>query len=157
MDRERLFRIIGEKYIARNELYGYLPLGVNADEIWKTVLEQRRAKAITLPLTNADGEPYWYTLTDSMIVASEKIVNELYENDYTDKLLSSVMTIREIFFTGYLEGSQISAQEAASFLQRGEEALDVEEVMIRERVHIKRASKIIASIITDRKIESSLS
>lgn len=45
MDRERLFRVIGEKYIARNELYGYLPLGVNADEIWSTVLEQRRAKA----------------------------------------------------------------------------------------------------------------
>ena len=82
MDRERLFRVIGEKYIARNELYGYLPLGVNAD-----------------------GEPYWYTLTDRMIIASENIVNELYENDYTDKLLSSVMTIREIFFTGYLEGS----------------------------------------------------
>ena len=62
--------------------------------------------------------------------ASENIVNELYENDYTDKLLSSVMTIREIFFTGYLEGSQISAQEAVSFLQRGEEALDAEELMI---------------------------
>ncbi|MBR2176981.1 MAG: Fic family protein [Clostridia bacterium] len=130
MDRERLFRVIGEKYIARNELYGYLPLGVNADEIWSTVLEQRRAKAITLPLTNAKGEPYWYTLTDKMIIASENIVNELYENDYTDKLLSSVMTIREIFFTGYLEGSQISAQEAVSFLQRGEEALDAEELMI---------------------------
>ena len=120
MDRERLFRVIGEKYIARNELYGYLPLGVNADEIWCTVLEQRRAKAITLPLTNANGEPYWYTLTDKMIIASENIVNELYENDYTDKLLSSVMTIREIFFTGYLEGSQISAQEAVSFLQRAQ-------------------------------------
>ena len=106
MDRGRLFRVIGEKYIARNELYGYLPLGVNADEIWSTVLDQRRAKAITLPLTNANGEPYWYTLTDRMILASENIVNELYENDYTDKLLSSVMTIREIFFTGYLEGSQ---------------------------------------------------
>ena len=130
MDRERLFRVIGEKYIARNELYGYLPLGVNADEIWSTVLEQRRAKAITLPLTNANGVPYWYTLTDRMIIASENIVNELYENDYTDKLLSSVMTIREIFFTGYLEGSQISAQEAVSFLQRGEEALDAEELMI---------------------------
>jgi len=130
MDRERLFRVIGEKYIARNELYGYLPLGVNADEIWCTVLEQRRAKAITLPLTNANGVPYWYTLTDRMIIASENIVNELYENDYTDKLLSSVMTIREIFFTGYLEGSQISAQEAVSFLQRGEEALDAEELMI---------------------------
>ena len=130
MDRERLFRVIGEKYIARNELYGYLPLGVNADEIWSTVLEQRRAKAITLPLTNANGVPYWYTLTDRMIIASENIVNELYECDYSDKLLSSVMTIREIFFTGYLEGSQISAQEAVSFLQRGEEALDAEELMI---------------------------
>ena len=130
MDRERLFRVIGEKYIARNELYGYLPLGVNADEIWSMVLEQRRAKAVTLQLTNASGVPYWYTLTDRMIVSSENIVNKLYECDYSDKLLSSVMTIREIFFTGYLEGSQISAQEAVSFLQRGEEALDAEELMI---------------------------
>ena len=43
MDRERLFFFFVEKYSAKNELYGYLPLGVNADEIWGTVLEQRRA------------------------------------------------------------------------------------------------------------------
>ena len=129
MDRERLFKVIGEKYIAKNELYGYLPLGVNADEIWSTVLEQRRAKAITLPLTNAAGQPYWYTLTDKMIIASENIVNELFEHN-DDKPLSSVMSIREIYFTGYLEGAQISVQDAMSFLQSGEEPHDVEELMI---------------------------
>ena len=129
MDRERLFKVIGEKYIAKNELYGYLPLGVNADEIWGTVLEQRRAKAIALPLTNAAGQPYWYTLTDKMIIASENIVNELFEHN-VDKPLSSVMSIREIYFTGYLEGAQISVQDAMSFLQSGEEPHDVEELMI---------------------------
>ena len=129
MDRERLFKVIGEKYIAKNELYGYLPLGVNADEIWGTVLEQRRAKAIALPLTNAAGQPYWYTLTDKMIIASENIVNELFEHN-VDKPLSSIMSIREIYFTGYLEGAQISVQDAMSFLQSGEEPHDVEELMI---------------------------
>ena len=130
MDRERLFKVIGEKYLAKNELYGYLPLGVNADEVWGTVLEQRRAKGITLPLTNADGKPYWYTLTDKMILASENIVNELFEQNDNNKQLSSIMTISELYFTGYLEGSQISVQDAMSFLQRGEEPHDIEELMI---------------------------
>lgn len=132
MDRERLFRFINERYIAKSELYSFLPLGANADEVWDEVLEKRRAKSIVLPLTNTDGYPYWYTLTDKMIVASENVVNELfeYENENRRKTMSSISNISEIFFTGYLEGAQISVQDAMSFLQSGEEPHDIEELMI---------------------------
>ena len=64
-----------------------------------------------------------------MIIASENIVNELFEHN-DNKPLSSIMSIREIYFTGYLEGAQISVQDAMTFLQSGEEPHDVEELMI---------------------------
>lgn len=56
-----------------------------------------------------------------MIAASEKIVEELIEHS-AEQELNSVSTIEEIFFTIYMEGAQISIQDAMAFLQSGEDA-----------------------------------
>ena len=77
MDKERLFRYLNQKYYSKCEMASTLPLGMNPDEIWNTVLEDRLKKAIRLPLKNANGDYYWYVLTNKMISASETIVEEL--------------------------------------------------------------------------------
>lgn len=131
MDKERLFRYLDRKYVSKSEIAGSLPLGMNPDEIWRTVLEGRLAKAVRLPLKNVHGDNYWYVLTDNMITASETIVEELMEHPAEQELLpSSISTIEEIFFTGYMEGSQISITDAMTFLQSGQEAQDIEELML---------------------------
>lgn len=131
MDKERLFRFLDQKYLSRCELANKLPLGMDPDEIWNTVLEGRLARAVRLPLKNAKGDYYWYVLTNRMISASEVIVEELMQHPAEQELhLSSVSTIEEIFFTSYMEGSQISIQEAMAFLQSGQEAQDIEELML---------------------------
>ena len=56
-----------------------------------------------------------------MIAASEKIVEELIEHS-AEQEFNSVSTIEEIFFTIYMEGAQISIQDAMAFLQSGEDA-----------------------------------
>ena len=129
MDKERLFRFIDKKYASKREMYSALPLGMNADELWSEVLENRRSKGVILPIRNAVGQSYWYTLTDTMIKASENIVDELFDTEITEPI-TSVSPIKEIFFTGYMEGAQISIRDAMSFLQSGEEPHDVEELMI---------------------------
>lgn len=131
MDKERLFRYLDRKYVSKSEIAGSLPLGMNPDEIWRTVLEGRLAKAVRLPLKNVHGDNYWYVLTDNMITASETIVEELMEHPAEQELLpSSISTIEEIFFTGYMEGSQISITDAMTFLQSGQQAQDIEELML---------------------------
>ena len=129
MDKERLFRFIDKKYASKREMYTALPLGMNADELWDEVLDNRRSKGVVLPIRNATGQSYWYTLTETMIRASENIVDELLDAEVTAPI-TSVSPIKEIFFTGYMEGAQISIRDAMSFLQSGEEPHDVEELMI---------------------------
>ena len=131
MDKERLFRFLDQKYLSRCELANKLPLGMDPDEVWKTVLDGRLTKAIRLPLKNVHGNHYWYVLTSRMITASEVIVEELMEHSAEQENCTvSVSTIEEIFFTSYMEGSQISIQDAMMFLQNGREAQDIEELML---------------------------
>ena len=131
MDKERLFRYLNQKYYSKCEMASTLPLGMNPDEIWDVVLKDRLEKAIRLPLKNVKGDYYWYILTNKMISASEAIVEELIEYPQEQDIhVGSVSTIEEIFFTSYMEGSQISIKEAMDFLQSGQEAQDIEELML---------------------------
>ena len=112
MDKERLFRYLNQKYYSKCEMASTLPLGMNPDEIWNTVLKDRLEKAIRLPLKNANGDYYWYILTNKMISASETIVEELLEYPSEQDIhVGSVSTIEEIFFTSYMEGSQLPIKE----------------------------------------------
>ena len=129
MDKERLFRYLEQKYISKYEMSGNIPLGINPDELWEEILKNRLAKSVVLPLKNICGKNYWYILTNKMIAASENIVEELMENN-SDKTPRSVSTLEETFFTGYMEGAQISIQDAMTFLQSGEEPHNIEELMI---------------------------
>lgn len=131
MDKERLFRNLERKYCSKCELTVNIPLGVDTDEIWQEILQNRRSKGTQLPLNNICGEAYWYLLTNKMISASEVIVDELMERDTAQELhRSSVATIEEIYFTGFMEGAQISVQDAMNFLQSGDEPSSVEELIL---------------------------
>ena len=68
-----------------------------------------------------------------MIAASEKIVEAMYENDsdydpYAEP--PTVSTLEEIFFTSYVEGSQMTIQAAMDFLTGGQPPRDIEEQLI---------------------------
>ena len=131
MDKERLFRYLDRKYCSKSEIIPNIPLGENADAIWAEILQNRRERGIELPLRNLNGDTYWYILTNKMISASEVIVNELMEQDNTAELHKSpVATIEEIYYTGFMEGAQISVQDAMDFLQSGEEPESVEELIL---------------------------
>lgn len=97
------------------------------------MLNQRRSKSTVLPLYSYKGTPYWYVTTDKMIAASEKIVEAMYENDsdydpYAEP--PTVSTLEEIFFTSYVEGSQMTIQAAMDFLTGGQPPRDIEEQLI---------------------------
>ena len=131
MDKERLFRYLDRKYSSKSEIIPNIPLGEDADAIWAEILQSRRERGIELPLINVKGEAYWYILTNKMISASEVIVEELLEQENTAELHKSpVATIEEIYYTGFMEGAQISVQDAMDFLQSGAEPESVEELIL---------------------------
>lgn len=133
MNRERLFKHLEDHYIPKREMISRIPLGVQPDEFWQDVLNRRRARSISLPLHNSRGIPYWYVVTGKMISASEQIVSEMMDNEtefdpYKDTPAAS--SLEESFFTSYVEGSQISLQDAMEFLQGEREPQEPEEQMI---------------------------
>ena len=130
MDKERLLRYLDQKYLSKCEIAANIPLGMEPDDIWHNILENRLSKRIELPLQSICGRNYWYILTARMISASETIVEELMEHGTDTEQRSSVSNLEEIFFTGYMEGAQISLKDAMAFLQSGEDAQDIEELML---------------------------
>lgn len=131
MDKERLFRHLERNHSSKCEMIPGIPLGVNADEIWEEILQNRRKNSVCIPLQNPDGQNYWYVLTEKMISASEVIVTELLEqNTGQEPHTCTVSTIEEIYYTGFMEGAQISVQDAMHFLQSGEEPENVEELIL---------------------------
>ena len=110
MDQELLIRKMEKRYISRRDMLARIPLGVQPDTLWQEMLNRRRAKATILPLNNFRGNPFWYVTTDRMVTASEKIVEALYEDEtemdpYMDA--PPVATLEEVFYTSFVEGSQI--------------------------------------------------
>lgn len=133
MDREKLFSHLEQRYTSKRDMISRIPLGMQPDALWQELLNQRRSRSTVLPLYNYKGLPYWYVTTDKMVAASEKIVEALYENEadidpYTEAL--PVSTLEEVFYTSYVEGSQISMQAAMDFLTSGQPPRDIEEQMI---------------------------
>lgn len=133
MDRERLFRYLEDRYASKREMISRIPLGIQPDALWQELLNRRRAKSTVLPLTNAKGVPFWYVTTDRMAAASEKIIEALYEetreiDPYTAAV--PVSPLEEVFYTGYVEGMQMTLREAMEFLASDKPPRDIEEQLV---------------------------
>lgn len=134
MDKEMLLQRLQSQYLTRQEVLFKLPLNISISTFWPELVERRKLNSIVLPLHRADGKPMWYVLTDKMIAASERLCSLALDCNVTidpyKSSLTSAMT-EEMFFTSFVEGAQITLQEAMEFLERGTEPENVQEQMIQ--------------------------
>ena len=133
MDRERLIQHLNERYCSKREMITRIPLGIEPNALWQDLLNLRRSGSTALPLYSCHGMPYWYVTTNKMIAASERIVEALLENEaefdpYVEAL--PVSTLEEVFYTSFVEGSQMTMQAAMEFLTGEQPPRDIEEQMI---------------------------
>ena len=133
MNREKLIQHLEQRYSSKQDMLSRIPLGMQPDTLWEELQNRRRAKSIMLPLTSCKGTPYWYVTTPKMIAASEKIVETLYENEadfdpYTS--IFPVTTLEEVFYTSFVEGTQITMQAAMDYLTSELPPRDIEEQLI---------------------------
>lgn len=138
MDREFLFRHLEQRYLSKREMISRIPLGMQVDAIWQELLDRRRSRGTILALTGGQGRPFWYVTTDRMVSASEKIIEALFENEIEYDPYAApppVSTLEEVFYTSYVEGSQMTMQEAMAFLQSDSPPRDMEEQLIVNNRH----------------------
>ena len=134
MDRSSLLNYYMTHYVSRREVLFKLPLTIPIESFWPELLARRRSRAVTLPLRDAEGIPYWYVLTDAMIDAGEKITEMARKEPDAIDPYRAVITdglMDEMFFTSFIEGAQINRQQAKDFLWSGREPEDVSEQMLQ--------------------------
>ena len=133
MNRDMLFQHLEQHYLSKREMIGRIPLGEQPDDVWQEILNRRRLKSTILPIHSPRGTPYWYVTTQKMAYASERIIEELMNNE-TDfdpyRNLPATTSLEESFFTSYVEGSQLTMQDAMAFIQGDMEPQSAEEQLI---------------------------
>ena len=133
MDRDKLFRYLNQRYCSKRDMLSRIPLGVQPESLWQDLLNFRRSRSTTLSLFSHTGFPYWYMTTENMISASEKIIEALMEYEVeTGAAVEAppVSTLEEVFYTSFVEGAQITMQEAMDFLTGDLPPRSIEEQMI---------------------------
>ena len=133
MDKEQLLEFFRKNYLSRREVLFRLPLNISIESFWQELQNRRKSQATILPLLNAAGKPYWYTVTDDMVKASEKLCETALAQDgsfdpYRTQMTGAIM--QECFFTSFVEGAQIPVQEAMDYLQEGSEPENIQEQML---------------------------
>ena len=133
MNREKLYQHLEQHYVSKREMISRLPLDVQPDEIWQDVLNRRRVRSIMLPIHSPRGNPYWYVTTQKMASASDRIISEMMDNETEFdpyRNLPAATCLEESFFTSYVEGSQLTMQDAMAFIQGDMEPQSAEEQLI---------------------------
>ena len=137
MDREKLLDSFQAHYFSKREVLCRLPLNVPIDSFWTELINRRKIGATILPICNPAGQPYWFTLTEEMIAASEKLSEEaLIQTRAFDpyRMKASSAIAQEMFFTSFVEGAQMTIQQAMEFLQKGSDPENIgEQVLFNNR------------------------
>ncbi len=127
MDRERLMKYCENLYLPKREMLSRIPIGTSLDDLWQEIVSRRRSRAVQLPMSAPGGERYWFVVTDSMISASEKIVEEaMLPYEKTD-----MAVLEEAFYTSFLEGSSMTADEAMTYVKQNGPPQDIQEQMLQ--------------------------
>ena len=127
MDKERLMQYFDQHYLPKRDVLSRIPLGTSLDAFWQELQQRRRGKATMLPLHGPSVASYWFVLTDSMIAASEKIVEESMQ----PQPASEPAVMEEAFYTSFLEGSPITIENALTFMQKDDPPQDIQEQMLK--------------------------
>ena len=131
--REQRLNYFMENYLPKNEVLYRLPLNIQIEPFWAELSNRRKAGAVLLPLENAAGMPYWFTLTKKMVAASTRLCEEALNCteafDPFRMKMTSAMT-QEMYFTSYVEGAQISLEDSLDFLGSGAEPSNIGEQMV---------------------------
>jgi len=137
MIEQSLYDYFTTHHYPREEVLNRLPFSVSMDEFWPRLLQLRKARAVTLPLTGQGKEPLWFVMTDSIIASGDRIASmsrrDLDRIDPCEDLMTDGL-MDEAFFTSFVEGAPISRLECRRFLKSGEDPSNVRELLAQNNL-----------------------
>ena len=119
-----------ENYLPRKDIIHRLPVSLPIAKAWPEIQKARKARSQELPLRAANGSPFWWVLTDSIVAQSEDVLalarRELeFEAVYRDALLD------EAVFSSIIEGAFTTKKDAREFIEKGRTPKNKSEQMVK--------------------------
>ena len=136
MSKETLIADFFKKYTSKEETISKMPLSMSIDEVWRDELAYRKERALSLPLTDADGENYWMVQTPSFTSAGDRLA-ELARNEAATSIkadsdrVDAATLIDEAFYSSSIEGASLKLERARRFLESGERYRTRDEQMLK--------------------------
>jgi len=121
----------------REEVLNRLPFSVSIDEFWPRLVQLRRSRSSSLPLTGTNRQGLWFVMTDSMVASGDRISSmarrDIDRIDPGEDVITEGL-IDEAFFSSYLEGASVSRLECRRFLKSGEDPSGVGELLAQNNL-----------------------
>lgn len=132
MDKQELLGYFIENYYPRQEIVYRLPMSVPISEFWPEELLFRRNQAVTLPLSAADGESFWYVPTQKLLHAGDALSQAArYENtNALSQYVHEESMIDEAYYSSAIEGAYSTRAKARELIQSGKRPGTKDERMI---------------------------
>lgn len=132
---EQLIAQFMDRYLPRKEIIHRLPVSVPISKFWPALQEERKAKAIQLPLSDQNGDPFWFVLNASIerqcdSVASLARRDAIFDEPVFAQMLDDAV-IDEAIFSSMIEGAFTSREAAIGFLRKHKEPANKSEQMVK--------------------------
>ena len=123
------------RYLSRKEIIHRLPVSVPITKFWPALQQERRKRAIQLPLLDQNGAPFWSVVNASIEQQCDSVA-ELARRDavfdmpvFADMMDDAV--IDEAVFSSMIEGAFTSREAAVGFLRKHREPANKSEQMVK--------------------------
>lgn len=123
------------RYLSRKEIIHRLPVSVPITKFWPLLQQERRKRAIQLPLLDQNGVPFWFVVNASIEQQCDSVA-ELARRDavfdmpvFADMMDDAV--IDEAVFSSMIEGAFTSREAAVGFLRKHREPANKSEQMVK--------------------------
>lgn len=138
---QALFDYFTTRHFPREEVLNRLPFSVSIDDFWPQLLQQRKARAVQIPLMGLQNQTLWFVMTDSLMASGDRISSmarrDIDRIDPCDDMMTEGL-MDEAFFTSFAEGAPISRLECRRFLKSGEDPSNVGELLAQNNLNAIR-------------------
>lgn len=132
---EQLIPRFIDRYLPRKEILHRLPVSMPIALFWPELQKARRARSITLPLRDQEGQNFWFVLNATIEAQCDRIAalawrdvvlsGSAFENQLEDA------AIDEAIYSSMVEGAFTTREAAIGFLKKNKRPANQSEQMVK--------------------------
>lgn len=132
---EQLIEQFMNRYLSRAEIIHRLPVSQPISQFWPALQRERRARSISLPLSDQNGQPFWFVLHPGIerqcdVIAELARRDAVFDNPALESMVDDAV-IDEAIFSSMIEGAFTTREAAIGFLKKNRTPANKSEQMVR--------------------------